>query len=137
MDRFEQEPSLHSHAPNPNRLHVIRLQNSVKERAVVSEEATSVILHNVLRTAPLNIAVDLPSTEAFSQFIRRQRTPSLLDMNSQIPAILRQTDRGEDFIFFENESLIIFTTQSKMNVLNDYKHWLCDGTFSVSKSVRL
>jgi hypothetical protein len=69
----------YSHAPNPNRLDVIRIQNEIKERSASSKEATSIILHNVLRTAPLSIAADLSSTEALSQCIRRKRPPLLLD----------------------------------------------------------
>jgi len=93
MDAFVQVPSCHSHAPNPNRLHVIRIQNEIKERSVSCEEGTSIILHNALRTVPLNIAADLPSTDALSQSVRRQRPPLLLDINTQLPQILKQTDR--------------------------------------------
>ncbi|CAF4396253.1 unnamed protein product [Rotaria sp. Silwood2] len=92
MDAFLQEPSCHSYAPNPNRLHVIRIQNEIKERSVSCEEGTSIILYNALRTVPLSIAADLPSTDALSQCILRQRPPLLLDINSNLPQILKQTD---------------------------------------------
>jgi len=132
MDEFIREPSNHSHAPNPNRLHVIKIQNEIKERGVSTEEGTSVILHNALRSAPLSIAADLPSTDALSQCILRQRPPLLLDINRQLPEVLKNTDRGEQFVLFEDESMIIFASRSNLNVLSQCKHWFLDGTFSVS-----
>ena len=135
MESFLQMPSDHSHAPNPNKLILIRIQNQLKERGASSEEPTSIILQNVLRTVPVNIVADLPSTQALSQTIRRQRVPLPLDLNSQLPAALKQTDRGENFILFEDESMIIFTSRSNLNALSECKHWFVDGTFSVSTSI--
>jgi hypothetical protein len=132
MDAFLQEPVSHSHAPNPNRFHVIRLQNGIKERSESTEEATSIILHNALRTVPLNIAAELPSTDALGQCIRRQRPAPSLDINSRLPQILKQTDRGENFVVHEDDSMIIFTSKSNLNALKECQHWFCDGTFSVS-----
>jgi hypothetical protein len=132
MDAFLQEPASHSHAPNPSRLHVIRVQNEIRQPSESSEEMTSIILHNVLRTVPLNIAAELPSTVALEQCIRRQRPRVNLDINSQLPQILKQTDRGENFVLHEDDSMIIFTSKSNLTVLKECQHWFCDGTFSVS-----
>jgi hypothetical protein len=131
MDTFLQQPASHSHAPNPNRLHVIRVQNEIKERSQSSEEITSIILHNALRTVPLNIAAELPSTDALEQCIRRQRPGLNLDINSQLPQILKQTDRGDNFILHEDDSMVIFTSKPNPSVLKECQHWFCDGTFSV------
>ena len=109
MDKFVQEPSCHSHAANPNRLHVIRIQNEIKERSVLCEEGTSILLQNALRKAPLSIAADLPLMDALAQTVRRQRPQLLLDINGQLPQILKKTDRGENFVLFEDDSMIIFT----------------------------
>ena len=132
MDVFLQEPTSHSHAPNPNRIYVIRIQNGIRERSESSEEATSVILHNALRAVPLNVAADLPSTSALEQSVRRQRPHIDLDINSQLPLIVKRTDRGEDFVLHEDKSMIIFTSKSNLKVLKECQHWFCDGTFSVS-----
>jgi hypothetical protein len=132
MNAFLQEPTSHSHPPNPNRLHVIRVQNGIRERSESSEEATSVILHNVLRTVPLNTAAELPSTDALEQCIRRQKPHVDLDINNQLPLIVKRTDRGEDFVLHEDDSMIIFTSKSNLRVLKECQHWFCDGTFSVS-----
>ena len=88
-------------------------------------------MYNALRSAPLSIAADLPSTDALCQCIRRQRPQFSLDINNQLPEILKQTNRGEQFLLFEDESMIIFTSQSNLIVLSQWKHWFLDGTFSV------
>ena len=135
METFLQTPTDHSHTPNPNRLPLIRIQNQLKERGASSEEPTSTILQNVLCTVSVNIVAELPSTQALSQTIRRQRVPPSLETNSNLPSSLKQTDRGENFILFEDESMIIFTSHSNLNVLNECKHWFVDGTFSVSAPI--
>lgn len=135
METFLQTPSNHSHTPNPNRLLLIRIQNQLKERGASSEEPTSTILQNVLRTVPVNIVAELPSTQALSQTIRRQRVPTPLETNCNLPSALKQTDRGENFVLFEDESMIIFASHSNLNVLKECKHWFVDGTFSVSAPI--
>jgi hypothetical protein len=131
MEKFLQLPSDHSHTPNPNRLLLIRIQNEIKERGASSGEPTSTILHNVLRTVPVNIAAELPSTQSLSQTIRRQRMAPSLEVNGHLPSVLKQTDRGENFVLFEDDSMIIFTSDSNLSVLKECKHWFADGTFSV------
>ncbi len=53
-------PTEHSHVPNPNRLHVIRFKNEVKTRGASSDQATSTILFDALRTISLTITLALP-----------------------------------------------------------------------------
>lgn len=97
-----------------------------RERSESSEETTSIILHNVLRTMPLNIAAEFPSTDALEQCIRRQRAQVDLDSDSQLPLIVKRTDRGEDFVLPEDESMIIFTSKSNLRVLKQCQHWFYD-----------
>ncbi|CAF4747014.1 unnamed protein product, partial [Rotaria magnacalcarata] len=80
------------------------------------DEQTSSILHNALRTYPLNAAGQLPKTDALALIIRRQRTAPLLDPDGRLPEKLRKTDRGEDFILLESTKLIIFTTKSNLSI---------------------
>ena len=42
--------------------------------------------------------------------------------DGRIPEELRKTDRDENFIFFEDEALIIFTTKSNLSILKQHKH---------------
>ncbi len=74
-------------------------------------------------------------TQAVLQGIRRQRAPLPRDSNSRLPQILKQTDRGEQLIVFEDDSKIIFTCRLNLTVLKEYKHLFVDDTFSVRKFV--
>jgi hypothetical protein len=135
MEVFIKEPSEHSHTPDPDRLHVVRLKNELKNRAASSDEPSSAILFDALRTIPLNIAPALPTNDALLQTIRRERPAIQLDPNGHLPLILRQTDRGENFVLFEDQSMVIFTCDKNLSVLKECKHWFMDGTFSVSISL--
>ena len=55
MDAFLSEPTEHSHAPAPEKIPVIELTNSVKARATISDEPSSVILQPALWTFHLFI----------------------------------------------------------------------------------
>ncbi|CAF2498551.1 unnamed protein product [Rotaria sp. Silwood2] len=71
MEVFVKEPSEHSHAPNPDRVHVIRLKHEIKARGSSSDEAISIILFDALRSIPLNAVPGLPTNNALMQTIRR------------------------------------------------------------------
>ncbi|CAF1091814.1 unnamed protein product [Rotaria sordida] len=131
MELFIKEPSEHSHVPDPNRLHIVRLKNKLKERSASSDEGGTTILVDVLRKVPLSVSANLPTNEALLQTIRRERPAIQLDHNDRLPLILRQTDRGENFIFYEDESMVIFTCDKNLLILNQCKHWFMDGTFSI------
>lgn len=100
------EPSEHTHAPDPGRVHVIRLKNELKARGASSDEATSTILFGALRTIPLNVVANLPLA-------------------------FRQTDRGENFVLYEDDSMVIFTCDKNLSVLKECPHWFMDETFSI------
>jgi hypothetical protein len=132
MNLILSEPTAHCHAPNLNELPVIKLQNEIKGRAAKSDEASSAILYSALRSFPLTAAVGLPRNESLMRTIRRQRTIASTDDNSKLPANLKKTDRGEYFLLYESDELIIFTTETNLLVLKNCKHWFADGTFKVS-----
>ncbi|CAF1340274.1 unnamed protein product [Rotaria sordida] len=92
MEVFVKEPSEHSHVPDPNRLHIVRLKNKLKERSASSDEGGTTILFDVLRKVPLSVSANLPTNEALLQTIRRERPAIQLDHNGRLPLILRQTD---------------------------------------------
>ena len=131
MDTFLSQPTAHSHAPNPERIPVIELKNQIKTRAANSDEPTSTILHSALRTFPLNATSELPRTEMIMQTIRRQRTTPSTGSDDRLPEELRKTDRGEDFLLYQDTEMIIFTTTSNLSALKQSKHWFADGTFKV------
>ena len=69
MEILIKEPSEHSHAPDPDCLHVIRLKNEIKLRGASSDEGASTILFEVLRTTPLTATLGLPTNGALLQIM--------------------------------------------------------------------
>ena len=122
MDVFLSQPTSHSHALQPDRILAIQLKNEIKARATTTDESSSSILHSALRTYPLNAAGELPKNETLMLTIRRQRTVAKLDGDGRLPEDLRKTYRGGDFILFEDEHLIIFTTKTNLSILKQNKH---------------
>ncbi|CAF1356503.1 unnamed protein product [Rotaria sordida] len=115
MEVFIKEPSEYSHVPDPNRLHIVRLKNILKERGASSDEGDTTILFDVLHKVPLSVSANLSTNEALLQTIRREQPAIPLDHNGRLPLILlRQTERGENFIFYEDESMVIFTCDKNL-----------------------
>ncbi|CAF1416428.1 unnamed protein product, partial [Rotaria sordida] len=131
MDSFLSEPTTHTHVPDPERIPAIEVKNQVKIKAATSDEASSSILHSSLRFMPLSAVVSLPSSDSLMRTIRRQRPKLRSDPNTRVPDNLRKTDRGEEFILYEDNEMIIFTTKTNLSLLKNCKHWFMGGTFKV------
>lgn len=131
MDTFLSQPTDHNHAPIPELVPVIELNNQIKVRAAISEEPTSTILHSSLKTFPLSATSVLPRTEMLMQTIRRQRRTPKTTSTDGFGEDLRKTYRGEEFLLHEEAEMIIFTTKSNLSALKQSKHWFVDGTFKV------
>ncbi|CAF4857054.1 unnamed protein product [Rotaria socialis] len=131
MDSFLSEPTVHSHAPDPECIPAFELKSQIKIKAMASNEASSSILHSELRLMPLTAVGSLPKSDSLMRTIRRQRSTPCLDPSSRLPDHLRKTDRGEEFILFEDDEMIIFTTKTNLSLLKSCKHWFVDGTFKV------
>ncbi|CAF1568068.1 unnamed protein product [Rotaria sordida] len=87
MEVFIKEPSEHSHVPDPNRLHIVRLKNKLKERSASSDEGGTTILFDVLHKVPLSVSANLSTNEALLQTIHRERPTIQLDHNGRLPLI--------------------------------------------------
>lgn len=131
VDAIVSAPTDHCHAPNPHRLPVVELKNKIKSRAGDSEEPSSTILHNMIRSFPLDAAGQLPKSDTLLRTIRRQRQAEPAGPDNQLIDRLKLTDRGENFVFHEDKTLIVFTTASNLGILKSCKHWFADGTFKV------
>lgn len=132
MDTCLSQPTTHNHAQNPDRIPVIKLHNQVKQRVATTDERTSSILHSALRTFPLSAAGELPRSDIILRTIRRQRTTLAATSNGHLPDELKITYRGEDFLLYEDNEMIIFTTKTNLSILKQSKHWFADGTFKIS-----
>lgn len=135
MDAIREGTTEHVHGPTLNLIPVLEMKTKMKSRATETEELPSTILHSVMRSFPLDSAAQLPQNETLLRTIRRQRQTPLTNTNNQLPDHLKQTDRGENFVFHEDEKLIIFTTATNLSVLKTCKHWFVDGTFKVKRNL--
>ena len=135
MDAFLSQTTTHTHAPNPDRISAIELNNQIKTRAAMSDEPSSAILHSALRTFPLSAAGAIPRTDIILQTIRRQRATTMVGSDGVLPEHLKTTDRGEAFVLYQDAEMIIFTTENNLSVLKQSKHWFADGTFRVSNQL--
>ncbi|CAF1077729.1 unnamed protein product [Rotaria sp. Silwood1] len=91
-------------------------------KAATSDEASSSILHSSLRFMSLSAVDSLPKIESLMRSVRRQRSAPHSDSNTLSPDILRETDRGEEFILYEYNEMIIFTAKTNLSLLKDCKH---------------
>ncbi|CAF4910082.1 unnamed protein product [Rotaria sp. Silwood1] len=132
MNLILSEPTAHCHASNLSDLRIIKLQNEIKACAATTDEASSSILYSALRSFSLSAAVALPRNETLMRTIRRQLTVISSDSTSQLLASLKKTDHGEDFLLYESDELMSFTTKANLSVLKNCKHWFADGTFKMS-----
>ena len=80
-----------------------------------SEERTSNIFHATMRSFLLQSAGSLPKSDSL---IRRQRQIELVDEYTMIPAVLKKAEQEEDFVFYEDKRLIIFTTERSLRYVN-------------------
>ncbi|CAF3241198.1 unnamed protein product [Rotaria sp. Silwood2] len=124
-------PTPHSHASNPERIPAVEIKNDIKIKAAISNEAPSSIIQSSLRSLPLTAVSSLPSSDSLARTVRRQRPTLSLTSSSQLPIELRKTDRGDDFILYEDNEMIIFTTKRNLYLLKECTHWFVDGTFKV------
>ncbi|CAF1299838.1 unnamed protein product, partial [Adineta ricciae] len=131
MDFFMSDPTAHSHAPNPEQTPAIEAMIKIKMKAASSDEATSSIIQSSLRILPLTAVSSLPSPASLARTVRRQRLTPCSTSNSLLPDLLRKTDRGEDFVLYEDNQMIIFATTRNLSLLKQCKHWFVDSTFKV------
>ncbi|CAF4923835.1 unnamed protein product, partial [Rotaria sp. Silwood1] len=93
----------HCHAPQPDRVSAIQLQNAIKARTATTDEPSSSILYSALRTYPLSAAGELPKNDALMLIIRRQRTAETVDADGGLPE--NKDDYNQFFEkFFEQDN---------------------------------
>ena len=73
----------------------------------------------------------MPKNETLLRTIRRQREAETPNPDNQLFDNLKLPDRGDNFVLHEDKTLIIFATDSNLEVLKSCKHWFADGTFKV------
>ena len=142
------EGKAHNHPPIAGRMEVIEAITELKTRANIANSTPAAIVQEVRQTVNISDSIEMPSTTAMKEVVRRIRKkelPSEPDCatNLVIPDNLRITRSGEsNFLLFdskdtgnENEEeednvrIIGFGTDENLKKLANSDVWFLDGTF--------
>ena len=111
------------------------------------------IIMECQKNLPEEVAANLPTYSASRQLCRLNRVdkyksyeiPSDLsfELHPDFKTIKRNDDDEEMFLIFDNydpeseneNRILIFSTNKNLQLLNYYRHWLCDGTFDASPKI--
>ena len=112
MDTFISNPTMHNHTSNSNRIPAIQFHNQVKGNSAATDQPTSSVLYSALRTFPIQAVGELPKSENIIRTIRRQCTKTTVKSNGFLLEDFKKTYRGEQFLLYEDNEIIILTTKS-------------------------
>lgn len=138
----------HLHAPNPARVEVKKLQETVKERALASQEPPRRIVQDAVAGIGEEAATQVRSNNNLTAMVNRKRRHGVAfppaphgRLAFAIPPNLRVTKNGHPFLLHDSgpddaDRLIIFAAAPRMlHLLRDYEEWFVDGTFKVSPEI--
>jgi len=136
----------HSHAPNVAKSEVKGLVNELKKSAENGQFSTRNIISPKLGEASDSVIGQVPTIKSMSRIIQRTRitkeNPPVNPSNANdliIPEIYKFTNKNELFLSYDsgnNESrILIFTTKSNLNLLQESDNWLGDGTIKTVPSI--
>ena len=144
------EGKAHNHLPIDGRKKVIEVLTELKSRSKMSNALPAAIVQDVRQTVNISDSIEMPSTTAMKQVVRRIRKrelPSEPDCAADlvIPDSLKITISGKkNFFLFdtedrvttnenerqqENMRIIGFGTEDNLRKLANSEMWFLDGTF--------
>ena len=131
----------HSHAPNPAQNETIKTVVAMKDRAQHTLDTPQQILGNTLAGVQDAVAAQLPTLNSCRRNIRRQRKAagnilavpaSRATLPSPLPQEFTTTNAGLPFLRYDSgdqDRILLFGTDEKLNVLENNENWYIDGTF--------
>ena len=133
----------HTHTPNPARNEALKTVVAMKERAQNTLEQSQQIIGNSVAGIQdaVAVAVELPNMNTIRRNIRRQRKvanniPPIpmtrATLPNPLPVEYSTTNAGVQFLQWDsgdNERILIFATDGKLNLLEHNNNWFMDGTF--------
>ncbi|XP_077579601.1 heterogeneous nuclear ribonucleoprotein U-like protein 1 isoform X1 [Stigmatopora nigra] len=131
-DILQGPPGPHSHRPDPSRVVVLKTVQKIKEQASNTEDISSTIIKNCTSDFPLEATGSLPTKETLFRMIRRQRRSA---EGNEITDKLRVSLKGERFILFEEQDIVLMATDTNLDLLAKSMHWFCDGTFDSASDI--
>ena len=112
-DLVEKNSDNHSHPPNEARMSALKVIVNMKDRSLKSDEAPSSVINNCTKDLPLSICGALPVKDSLARSVRRTR------VRASVNEDLTVTTRGDRFLWYESESVQIYTTSRNLEVLKN------------------
>ena len=115
-------------------------------KANESQDSSHQILGETLQTVSESTAAKLPRLSSLKRTIQRQRVrqqaapvqPTSLEQLS-LPEEYKRSAKGEQFLLYdsgpETERILIFGTQRNLEMLEQSRVWLSDGTFKTAPTL--
>ena len=131
----------HSHTPNPALNEAYKVMTTIREQAQTTLNQPQQILGNALLGVTDSVAAELPSIPVVRRNIRRKRKAAGIvlpvpgtraALPSPIPQEFTTTNAGAPFLRYDSgdqDRILIFATDEKLTLLENYTDWHIDGTF--------
>jgi hypothetical protein len=140
------EVTEHNHAPDPARVEALLIRHNILHRAQASLDAPRQIIGNEVAQVREEVAQALPTYNALSLGIRRKRKAYDLPGNPasvadlQLPQHLTRTLKDENFLLHDtgtedDKRMLMFATNSNLELLRHSNVWFGDGTFKVVPAI--
>ena len=128
----------HNHAGSAINVEKRKIITNLKHAAIFCRNTPQQLVVSTSTSISFVVAPHLPSSNSLKKMIRRVRQQSdptnpqnLTDLI--IPNEFKITHNNVNFLLFDSGSsvnrILIFTTDSNLQVLASSKNWYCDGTF--------
>lgn len=142
-DEFILGENQHTHAPEPGRPEMLRVQARIKRRAADTEETPQQIITAQVQGLGQAAATQMPQVRSIRRQVRRVRRnnnqPPATPQNRatvEIPPEYARLTSGEGFLLHDTgvgdeQRILIFGTERTVNLLHAADHWYVDGTFKI------
>ena len=132
---------VHTHAPDPEKVKLMKLRSEVKTRAKQTMDNTRDIINNAVAGQVQEVLGLLPSEDTIRRDIRRNRqavnqippVPQPNNLQFVLPQRYCITTEGDQFLqvdsFANHSRMLLFASQKSLDLLARCPHWYMDGTF--------
>lgn len=125
----------HSHIPEPEKILDLNLKEKLKQNAVSNMDTPSQVIQNLIQTVPVSKSIYLPSTSSMKMVIHRARNNDHPNLPKDLADFV-VPGKYQDFLLAhysgesgEDETILLFGTKEKLQLLQRSPFWIMDGTF--------
>ncbi len=132
----------HIHGPNPARNGVLKVSAAAKRRAQTTLDGTQAIIAGAVAGIAPAVAAQLPAIKSMRRNTQRQRKAANNNavavpqtraaLPNPVPQEFTTTNAGTPFLRWDSgdqDRILIFGSQEKLNALQNNAEWFMDGTF--------